>query len=220
MNPISGYLKIIGGIVLAVVLAATLVKTYDFGYHSAQAVGDRNLADYKASVDRAAASSVGAAFADYASGVARGQAAETQFFVDQRAADSHAASIKEQIDHVAQPHIAAPTRALAAASSSASDPVYRCVFSRGFVRLWNAAAGIADDHGAAVQAGADSSGTTLGAGADEAADSGVSQADILDWLVDFANVKHADEAKLRSIRELQQPVSNTATPASTVPATE
>lgn len=217
MNPISGYLKVFAGIALAVIVAMVLAKTYDFGFRNAQAIGDKNLANYKASIDSSAASSAAAAFADYASGVARGQAAETKFFVDQQADDTHAAALKEHIDEVAQPHIAASPFVRTAQSVAPDAPVYRCVFSRGFVRLWNAAAGASDGSGDALQAGSDSGVPALGTGADEAADSGVSQRDIIDWLVDYANVKRTDEAKLSAIRNLQSPASTpAATPASSV----
>ncbi|MEX3688876.1 hypothetical protein AB3X91_30715 [Paraburkholderia sp. BR14263] len=198
-------------------MAMVLAKTYDFGFRNAQAIGDRNLADFKQQQNSAAASSVRAAFADYASGVARGQAAETKFFIDQQADDTHAAALKEHIDEVAQPYIAASPVAHTAQSDSSGIPVYRCVFSRGFVRLWNAAAGVSDVSGDALQAGSHPGVPALGTGADEAADSGVSQRDIIDWLVDYANVKRTDEAKLSAIRKLQPPASTpTATPASSV----
>lgn len=207
MNPISGYLKAALGIIVALAIAFACVKIYDFGFNNAEVIGQKNLDAYKAQLNSAAASSVSAAFADYASGVAHGQAAETQFFVDQKTADSRAAEMKGEIDHVAQPHLTVPPREVAAASESTAAPVGRCVFSWGFVRLWNAAAGVADVPDAVLQASANSGGAALGAGADETADSGVSQRDILDWLVDFANVKRADESKLKAIRSLQQPAS-------------
>lgn len=217
MNPISGYIKVLAGIALAVVLAAVLAKTYDFGFRNAQTIGDKQLAEYKQQQNSAAASSVQAEFADYASGVARGQAAETKFFVDQQAGDTHAAALKEHIDEVAQPHVAAPPVAQTSQPSASDAPVYRCVFSRGFVRLWNAAAGVSDVSSDALQAGSDPGVPALGTGTDEVADSGVSQRDIIDWLVDYANVKRTDEAKLSAIRNLQSPASTPAAiPASSV----
>lgn len=209
MNAISGYLKIGLGIVAALAIAFACVKIYDFGFHNAEVTGQKNLDDYKAQLNSAAASSVAASFADYASGVAAGQAAETKFFIDQGADDASSANLKTEIDHVAQPHIAAPVRAVASASASAADPVYRCVFSRGFVRLWNAAAGV-DVPDATVPAGADSGGTALATGTGDAADSGVSQRDIIDWFVDYANGRRAAERKLNAIRSLQQPASAAA----------
>ena len=206
MNPFSGYFKVGIWIVVAVAFAFACVKIYDFGFHNAEVIGEKNLGDYKATLNSDAASSVAAAFADYASGVARGQAAESKFFIDQHADDVKSDAMKTEIDHVAQPHIAASVHAVAPSSASAADPVYRCVFSRGFVRLWNAAVG-ADDPDAAVSAGADSGSTAFAAGSGEAADSGVSQRDILDWLVDYASGRRTAERKLSEIRGLQQPAS-------------
>ena len=207
MNPISGYIKLALSLVIAAAIGLAFYKTYEFGYRNAQAVGNSQLAQYKDSIDHAQAANAQDAFAKYAKGVQSGQAAEAQFFTTTQAESTQAAAIKGQIDAVAQPHI--PVTLVSSLSSGAStEPVYRCVFSRGFVRLWNAATGATDDSGSAVPAGSDSSGPALGAGSDEAADSGVSQADILDWLVDFANIKRTDENKLKAIRSLEQPASD------------
>ena len=216
MNPIYGYLKAGLVVIAALAIAFACVKIYDFGFHNAEVIGQNNLDAYKASTNAAAASAVSAQFAQYASGVALGQATETKFFADQQAADTHAADLKGQIDHVAQPHIAAPPRAVAGASESTADPVDRCVFSRGFVRLWNAAAGITDDRDGALQAGSDSGSTSDAPGSDAAADSGVSQRDVIDWFVDYANRAHGTEDKLKAIRSLQQPASAPVGAASAV----
>jgi hypothetical protein len=222
MNPISGYLKVGKGIAIALAIALVCaaigfvcVEIYDFGFRNAETIGQKNLSDYKASIDSAAASSVSAAFADYASGVGRAQATESQFFTDQSAADAHARSLKEQIDVVAQPHVVAPRAA--SGQPDAVQPVRECIFSRGFVRLWNAAAGITDDRDGALQAGSDSGSAADGPGSDAAADSGVSQRDVIDWFVDFANRAHGTEDKLKAIRNLQpQPASQPAAAVSAV----
>jgi hypothetical protein len=213
MNPISGYLKAGIAIVAALAIAFACVQIYDFGFRNAQVIGQNNLDAYKAQINSAAASSVSAAFADYASGVGRGQAAESQFFTDQSAADAHAHSLKEQIDVVAQPHVVAPRAA--SGQPDAVQPVRECIFSRGFVRLWNAAAGITDDSDGALQAGSDSGSAGNGPGTDAATDSGVSQRDVIDWFVDYANRAHGTEDKLKAIRNLlPQPASQPAIAAS------
>lgn len=205
---LSGYLKLAGALLLAVLIGTAFWETYEAGYDKAAAIGSANLANYKAQMSQAAASAASGAFADYANHVGQGQAAESQFFLDQHANDVQSAALKDHIDEVAQPHIALPPRPLVVQSVASASPVRECVFSWGFVRLWNAAAGIADGSDA-VPSSADPSGAAGVPSANAAADSGVSQADILDWFVDYANRAHSTEAKLTSIRGLQ-PASQTA----------
>jgi hypothetical protein len=207
MNPIV-YIKLAAAFALSALIGLAFWKTYDAGYDKAAAIGAENLANYKLKVSQAAASAASGAFADYASHVTRGQAAESQFFIDQHAADTHSAALKEHIDEVAQPHATLRPRAINVQSAAPVPSVRECVFSWGFVRLWNAAAGI-DDGGGAMPTGADPSRATGSSSAIATADSGVSQADILDWFVDYANRAHSTEAKLTAIRSLQ-PASQTA----------
>ena len=207
MNPIA-YIKLAAAFALAGLIGLVFWKTYDAGYDKAAAIGAANLANYKVKVSQAAASAASDAFAEYASHVAQGQAAESQFFIDQHATDAHSAALKEHIDAVAQPHVALPPRPLTIQSAAPVPPDRECVFSWGFVRLWNAAAGT-DDGSGALPSSADPSGATGAPGSDAASDSGVSQADILDWFVDYANRAHSTEAKLTAIRSLQ-PASQTA----------
>jgi hypothetical protein len=200
MATISKYAKIIAGVVAAVLLAFAFAKTYEHGYTVAQAIGDRNLSDYKASIQQASASAASDAFGKYATDVTRGQAAESGFLNVQSAADTQAVTLKEHIEDVSQPYIPAPQRAVSVQSDATVTPVYSCVFSRGFVRLWNAAAGIADDSDRALQGGTDSSAAADGSGSDATTDSGVSQADIIDWFVDYANRAHGTENKIKGVR--------------------
>lgn len=209
---LTACIKLAAAFALATLIGLALWKTYDTGYDKAAAIGVANLANYKAQVSQASASAASDAFAEYASHVTRGQAAESQFFIDQHAADSHSAALKEHIDEVAQPHVAFPPSRLNIRSAEQVLPIHECVFSWGFVRLWNAAAGIADGSDA-VPSSADPSRATSGAGSDASADSGLSQADILDWFVDYANRAHSTEAKLTSIRSLQPVSRETATTA-------
>ncbi|CAB3764168.1 hypothetical protein [Paraburkholderia humisilvae] len=200
MAMISKYAKIIAGIVIAVLLAFAFAKTYEHGYSVAQSIGDKNLSDYKASIQQASASAASDAFGKYAADVTRGQAAESGFLNVQSAAITESVALKEHIDDVTQPHVAAPQRAVNVQSAPTITPVYSCVFSLGFVRLWNAAAGIADDSDRALQGGTGPGTAADGPDADATTDSGVSQADILDWFVDYANRAHGTEDKLKGVR--------------------
>lgn len=206
MNPLSGftaYIKVGAAIVIAIVVAFAFTKTYDFGYHNAQVVGEKNLSDYKASIQQASASAANDAFGRYAANVALGQAAESGFLNDQTNGAAHTTAFKEQIDDVSQPRFAPIPRTSPGVVAAPAATAHECVFSRGFVRLWNAAAGIADDSDAALQASAHPGNAAGRPDADATADSGVSQADILDWFVDYANRDHGTEDKLKAIRTLQ-----------------
>jgi len=220
MNPFSGlttYIKVGTAIVIAIVVAFAFTKTYDFGYHNAQVIGEKNLSNYKASIQQASASAANDAFGRYAANVALGQAAESGFLNDQTNGATRATALKEQIDDVSQPRIAPVPRTGSGVVAAPAATAYDCVFSRGFVRLWNAAAGIADDSDAALQAGTDSGSAAGRSGADAAVDSGVSQADVLDWFVDYANRAHGTEDKLKAIRSLQSQAASQA--AGATPAT-
>lgn len=216
MNPLSGfttYIKAGAAIVIAIVVAIAFTKTYDFGYHNAQVIGEKNLSDYKDSIQQASASAATDAFGRYASDVARGQAAESGFLNDQTSGAARASVLKEQIDDVSQPRVAQVSHTVSDHPIAPDSPVYQCVFTRGFVRLWNAAAGIADDSDAALQAGTDPGNAAGRPASDATVDSGVSQADVIDWFVDYANRAHGTEDKLRAIRNLQPQAASQAADA-------
>ncbi|HZZ04624.1 hypothetical protein [Paraburkholderia sp.] len=197
------YAKLIAGIAVAVVIAGLVAlafeKTYTHGYNVAKAAGDASLSGYKALVAQGDAKAASDAFGRYATDVKRGQVAEAGFINVQTASAGQAEAIKEQIDGVTQPHTQ-PASLVASQSSSTVTPVYSCVFSRGFVRLWNAAAGIADDSDRALQGASGTGAASDRSSSDATTDSGVSQADILDWFVDYANRAHGTENKLKGVR--------------------
>jgi hypothetical protein len=199
MALISKYAKLLAGIVVAVLLAFAFAKTYEHGYSVAQSIGDKNLSDYKAKIAQASASAASDAFGRYATDVTRGQSAESGFLSSQTTAFTQTTALKEQIDNVTPPPIIRAARATAQSAETVA-PVYSCVFSRGFVRLWNAAAGIADDSDRALQGSTAPGSSADGSGSDATTDSGVSQADILDWFVDYANRAHGTENKLKGVR--------------------
>ncbi len=206
---IAKYAKVIGGIVLACVIAGLIAvafgRTYEHGYKVAQAIGEKNLADYKASVGQASAKAAGDAFARYADGVGRGQAAAFGFLATRAVDNSNATALKEQIDGVSKPHVSpvSQQRSGKGAPSPGDAPAYRCEFSAGFVRLWNAAAGIPDDSAGALQGRPGPGNAAHASPADATADSGVSPADLLDWFVDYANRARGIERQLISVGGLQ-----------------
>ncbi|AOJ67522.1 MULTISPECIES: hypothetical protein [Burkholderia] len=192
---ICKYGKLAAGIVIAALLASAFAKTYQHGYSVATAHGDKALADYRASVEHASTSAASDAFGKYAADVTRASAVESGYLTVQTAVAQTATALKERIDHVAQPRRSTPATALQTAS-----PVVGCVFSRGFVRVWNDAAGIADAGDSAVPTSTDTASAVVGPDADAAADSGVSQADVLDWVVDYATRARNTESKLKAVK--------------------
>ncbi|ENG0235606.1 hypothetical protein [Burkholderia multivorans] len=192
MATLSNTVKLAIAIAIAALVAYAFVWTYERGYSAAKAVGDKALSDYKAQAQADAAKAASDAFGKYADNVLRGQTAESAFLKSQAGSASETKALKEQIDVVTKPQIVVRTVESAA-------PVEPCLFTRGFVRLWNAAAGIADDGHGALQASAGPGSPTYGAGTDAATCSGVSPADILDWFVDYANRTRTLEDKLRGV---------------------
>lgn len=198
------YVRIIGEIVAAAILTALVAlafgKTYEHGYHVAEVIGETKLANYKASIAQGSAQAASDAFGRYANDIARGQAAEAGYLASRESGNTTATALKEQIDHVSQPYVPPAAKRAAAHAEVAEAPVDRCVFSTGFVRLWNAAAGIADDSAGALQDGTATGSASNGSAADAATDSRVSQADVLDWFVDYANRTRGLEDELKGVR--------------------
>lgn len=192
---ISKYAKLVAGIAVAALVVFAFAKTYQHGYSVAAARGDKALADYRASVEHAAASATSDAFGRYAADVTRASAAESGYLNVQTAVTQSATVLKERIDHVAEPH-----RSPSAPGQQSDAPVVGCIFSRGFVRVWNDAAGIADAGDSAVSTSTDPTGSVVGPDADAAADSGVSQADVLAWFVDYAARARNTESKLKAVK--------------------
>ncbi|KVE36208.1 hypothetical protein [Burkholderia sp. BDU5] len=195
MIPFSKTEKLLVGLIAAALLAIVFANVYQHGYDAARAIGDKALSDYRASVEHATASAASNAFGRYAADVARASAAESGYLTVQTAVTQSTTALKERIDHVTQPHRSPPV------PRPKNDAlVAGCVFSRGFVRVWNDAAGIADAGDSPVPASADPAAAVVGPDADAAADSGVSQADILDWFVDYATRARNTESKLKAVK--------------------
>ncbi|WP_321933671.1 hypothetical protein [Burkholderia cenocepacia] len=197
MEMISKYAKVVAAIVAAALVAFAFAKTYQHGYDVAEAKGNQALADYKAKQANDSATAASHAFGKYADNVLRGQRAEVQFLADQDSTTAQIGTLKEHIDAVAQPHISAPSRAAPGTSVVTVD---RCVFTRGFVSVWNSAAGIANGDDGALQDPAGSGSAAGASDADAAADSGVSQQDVLDWFVDYATRARKTELQLKGVK--------------------
>lgn len=197
MEMIGKYAKVVAAIAAAALIAFTFAATYQHGYGVAEVKGNQALSDYKARQASDSAAAASQAFGKYAENVLRGQHAEAQFLADQGTTTTQISTLKEHIDAVAQPHVSHVLRASSAASVVTID---RCVFTRGFVGVWNAAAGIADGADDALQDRTGSGSVAGASDADAAADSGVSQQDVLDWFVDYAARARKTELKLKAVK--------------------
>ncbi|WP_246797782.1 hypothetical protein [Burkholderia perseverans] len=191
MEMISSYAKLIAGVVVMLLIAAAGAFGYHAGFSAAQTAGQLALSDYKNQQISGAAEAASAAFGKYASQVGHANQVESKVLTIQDKHAQQATINKGKIDAVAQPHRSIP-------ETQADHVVYQCVFSRDFVRLWNDAAGIGAGH-RALQGRADAGGADEAADADGAADSGVSQADILDWFIDYAARSRNVESQLRGL---------------------
>ncbi|RQZ74814.1 MULTISPECIES: hypothetical protein [Burkholderia] len=191
METIKSYAKLIAGVVVMLVIAAAGAYGYHAGYSTAETAGQLALSQYQSREVAGVAEAASAAFADYANQVTHAKGVESKVLAIQDRHDNQATINKGKIDAVAQPHRTIP-------ASQSDHVVYQCVFSRDFVRVWNDAAGIgAGDR--ALQGRTDASSADPASAADGAADSGVSQADILDWFIDYANRARNVESGFRGL---------------------
>ncbi|MGS0980624.1 hypothetical protein [Burkholderia glumae] len=191
MEMISSYTKLIAGAVVMLLIAAAGAFGYHAGFSAAQTAGQLTLADYKNQQIAGAAEAASAALGKYASQVGHANQVESKVLAIQDKHAQQATINKGKIDAVAQPHRSIP-------ETQADHVVYQCVFSRDFVRVWNDAAGIGAG-GRALQGRTDASSADPASAADGAADSGVSQADILDWFIDYANRARNVESGFRGL---------------------
>ncbi|WP_175948582.1 hypothetical protein [Burkholderia pyrrocinia] len=200
---ISEYAKALTVIGVAVVIAFAGAAGYEHGYHVAKTSGDLALSEQRETQQKAAADAARIADDRYATEVDRGNRAAQALIVAQQQIDHLTSTAKGKIDAVTQTY--RPTLA------ANPEPLPRCVFTRGFVRVWN---------GVAVDAGADpvpdssaAGGANAATGADDALDSGVSQADLLDWFTDYAAHNRRIDAQLNKVLDIeaerQQPQQST-----------
>lgn len=190
---INEYGKALAVIGVAVALAFAGAAGYEHGFHVAKARGDLALSQYREAQAAAAADAERKADDRYAAEVARGNQAAQDLIVAQHRIDSLSNHAKGNIDAVTQTWRPTP--------AANPEALPRCVFTRGFVRVWNSvtAASSADP----LPASAAAAGTASAPGADDALDSGVSQADILDWLVDYAGRNQRIDAQLDKVIDVE-----------------
>lgn len=191
--------KLIVALVSVALFAAGEFAVYEWGYTKgfgvAQTAGNTALSTYKQTAQAAQATAVATANQDYYSAMAKANQAEQALMDATRQLASQSQQIKEQVDAVTHTYRPSP--------NVPAGPLPQCVFTRGFVRLWNDAIG-ANNRASAVQGSTavTVSGTTPTT--DDAVNSGLSQADILDWVIDYGARNQSVEKQLNELLDMQQ----------------
>lgn len=193
MQLMNRYLAIAIAMLITAAAGTASIKAYQHGFEMARALGQRDLAQYQQSVSRATAKAAADAFGRYAADATRAAAVEHGYLASQRADVIKTATLKEQIDHVTKFH---PQTTHSRRSVMARRHSGGCYFSRDFVRVWNDAAGSTS----AAAAGPRASHPPGSSAADATVDSGVSQADLLEWFIDYAARTRLLESKLSAVR--------------------
>lgn len=190
---ISEYAKALAVLGVAVAIAFSGAAGYEHGYRVAKTRGDLALSQYREMQQAAQADAARLADDRYAAEVVRGNTAAQALITAQQQIGYLSNLAKGKIDAVTQTYRPTP--------NANPEPLPRCVFTRGFVRVWN---------GVAVDGGADplsdrtaAGGTDAATGTDDALDSGISQADLLDWLTDYADRNRRIEAELNKLLDVE-----------------
>lgn len=190
---IGEYAKALAVIGVAVAIAFAGAAGYEHGYRVAKMRGDLALSQFREAQEEAEANAERRADQRYATEVERSNQAAQELIVAQQQIDHLSTLAKGKIDAVTQTYRPTPNSEL--------RPVPQCVFTRGFVRMWNAVAATAGTDplpDSLATGGADAA-----TGADDTLDSGVSQADLLDWFTDYAARNRRIEVQLNKVLDVE-----------------
>jgi hypothetical protein len=167
---------------------------YHAGYRTAKTQGDLALSQYQHTQQAALAQAQQQASQAFTGQLDQNYSAEQRFLNA-----THALSFDQQQEHLDARFSTIKSIRLSRPSRNA---VYRCVFSRRFVRLWNAASGVHTGiH--SMQASGTTAITAATSRTTDALDSGVSQADLLAWFIDYAHRARKIEAQLNAVLDTQ-----------------
>ena len=170
---------------------------YHLGYGHADAEGAVRLGDYRLAATAQALHDEQANRAREQVLTATANQLGWQLLHEQAAHQQTAITLKGQVDRV--------TRQYRQALDAPAEPLPRCVFTAGFVRVWNDAHGLAGD-GELSQAHA-AAGTAATADAAAELDSGVSQADVLAHHIDTAQRCRDTASQLNRLIDWQEAVA-------------
>lgn len=178
------------GLVAITTLAAG-TGGYFLGYHTAQAKGDAALATLKASHSIALANATDQARARERELTEKANTLGRQLLEERDQHAQQADQLKRSIDRVTRQYRPAPGAPL--------QPAPRCVFTRGFVGVYNHAIAATSMPQAQPAAGAADA-----AEASEALDSGVQQADVLAHVADYGQRCRDVESQLNRLIDWHQ----------------
>lgn len=171
-------------------------RGYAHGFDTAKAQGDLALNTFQLAQAHAKTAAAQLANDRYAAAVTRANQAEQALLATR--------TQLAQQQHRAQEQIDAVTQTYRTSLAAAPQPLPRCVFTRGFVRLWNDRAAASADGAGALPSGSTAPGTDPTTDPGDALDSGLSQADLLDWFSDYATRSRSLEAQLNAVLDARQ----------------
>lgn len=176
-----------------IIAAAVGAGLYLAGYHHARTAGEAELAAYRLEVSEAGRKATAAAL-DTERRLSR-LAEGLGYRLLQEQADHRqtAARLTGEINRVTTQYRRAPAAPL--------EPAPACVFTHGFVRVWNESANPA---GQPVSAAGDAGAAAGAASTDDTLDSGVSQADILAHRIDSAARCRDIESRLNALIDFEE----------------
>lgn len=176
-----------------IIAAAVGTGLYLAGYHHARTVGTAELAAYRLEVNEAGRKAAAAAQDTERRLNRRAEELGYRLLQEQASHQQTATRLTGEIHRVTTQYRRAPAAPL--------EPVPHCVFSAGFVRVWNESASPA---GQPVPAASDTGAAAGAASADDTLDSGVSQADILAHRIDSAARCRDIESRLTALADFEE----------------
>jgi len=179
-------------------LALGLVAGVIFGWSRGTAQGAAELQTYQAKVQQDSAATALQAVRQFGTRLQFGDLLSSQLIADTRAISDQASQQHAKVPNVTSVYRAAP--------SAAPQPLPVCVFTRGWVREYNAAIGAAVPDSAqatGVPAETADAGTTA-ARVDELAPAAVDQADVLNHHIDYGARAREIEAQLNRLIDYEE----------------
>jgi len=166
---------------------------YHAGFKAAKKDGDLAMATYKAGLASATADALNKSLQNFGQRVATGNLLTSQLVGQERGHAQSAADLHAQVPHVTTVYRPAP--------AAAPMPVPACVFTRGWLRSYNAAigAGVPDTAQAAGVPAQAASAPAAAAGDDDLAPEAITQADVLSHHIDYAARARDLEAQLNRL---------------------
>jgi hypothetical protein len=186
----------------ALALAVLAILFYALGHHygfqAAKHAGNLEMAAYKGGLASASAQQMSAALQKFGQRVAFGNLLTTQLVDQERGNAQTAADLHAQVPHVTTVYRPAP--------AAQPLPIPACVFTRGWLRRYNAAIG-AELPAAAEAAGVPAQApgpAAAAAGDDDLAPAAIDQASVLNHHIDYGARARDLEAQLNKLIDYEE----------------